>query len=62
MKTKSSQPISSPAPTTQKIYSQRQAAPLVSVSPATWKRYVAAGRVPRPIQLGPRRVGGSTMN
>ena len=55
MKTKVSIPVSPPA--TQKIYSQRQAAALFGVSLATWKRYVTAGRVPRPIQLGPRRVG-----
>lgn len=57
MKAKGPQLTSSAAPATQKIYSQRQAAALFSVSLATWKRYVAAGRVPRPIQLGPRRVG-----
>ena len=41
----------------QRIYSAREAAKLFSVSLATWNRYVAANRVPRPIQLGPRRVG-----
>lgn len=41
----------------QRIYSAREAAKLFSVSLATWNRYVAADRVPRPIQLGPRRVG-----
>ena len=57
MKTKDPQSTSSAAPATQKIHSQRQAAALFGVSLATWKRYVAAGRVPRPIQMGPRRVG-----
>ncbi len=41
----------------QRIYSAREAAKLFSVSLATWNRYVAANLVPRPIQLGPRRVG-----
>lgn len=41
----------------QQIYSAREAAKLFSVSLATWNRYVAANRVPRPIQLGPRRIG-----
>lgn len=41
----------------QRIYSAREAAKLFSVSLATWNRYVAADLVPRPIQLGPRRVG-----
>lgn len=41
----------------ERIYSAREAAKLFSVSLATWNRYVAANRVPRPIQLGPRRVG-----
>ena len=39
------------------IYTAREAAKLFSVSLATWNRYVAANRVPRPIQLGPRRIG-----
>lgn len=52
-----------PTPTTvveahpQRIYSAREAAKLFSVSLATWNRYVAAELVPRPIRLGPRRVG-----
>jgi predicted DNA-binding transcriptional regulator AlpA len=41
----------------QRIYSAREAAKLFSVSLATWNRYVAADLVPRPIQMGPRRVG-----
>ena len=41
----------------QRIYSAREAAKLFSVSLATWNRYVAADLVPRPIRLGPRRVG-----
>lgn len=41
----------------QRIYSAREAAKLFSVSLATWNRYVAANRVPRPIRLGPRRIG-----
>jgi predicted DNA-binding transcriptional regulator AlpA len=40
----------------QRIYSAREAAKLFSVSLATWNRYVAANRVPRPIQMGPRRI------
>ena len=50
------------APTTafrraERIYTAREAAEMFSVSLATWNRYVAAKRVPRPIQLGPRRIG-----
>ena len=41
----------------ERIYTAREAAKLFSVSLATWNRYVAANRVPRPIQLGPRRIG-----
>lgn len=41
----------------QRIYTAREAAKLFSVSLATWNRYVAADLVPRPIRLGPRRVG-----
>ena len=41
----------------ERIYTAREAAQLFSVSLATWNRYVAADRVPRPIQLGPRRIG-----
>ena len=41
----------------ERIYTAREAAKLFSVSLATWNRYVAASRVPRPIQLGPRRIG-----
>jgi predicted DNA-binding transcriptional regulator AlpA len=41
----------------ERIYSAREAAKLFSVSLATWNRYVAANRVPRPIRLGPRRIG-----
>ncbi|MFM9941615.1 MAG: helix-turn-helix transcriptional regulator [Hyphomicrobiaceae bacterium] len=41
----------------ERIYTAREAAKLFSVSLATWNRYVAANRVPRPIRLGPRRIG-----
>ena len=41
----------------QKIYSQREAAKLFGVSVTTWRRYVAAGHVPRPVRVGPRRLG-----
>jgi predicted DNA-binding transcriptional regulator AlpA len=41
----------------ERIYTAREAAMLFSVSLATWNRYVAASRVPRPIQIGPRRIG-----
>lgn len=41
----------------EKIYSCREAAKLFGVSVATWNRYVTAGLVPQPLQLGPRRVG-----
>ena len=41
----------------ERIYTAREAAKLFSVSLATWNRYVAADRVPRPIRLGPRRIG-----
>ena len=41
----------------ERIYTAREAAKLFSVSVATWNRYVAANRVPRPIRLGPRRIG-----
>ncbi len=41
----------------ERIYTAREAAKLFSVSLATWNRYVTANRVPRPIQLGPRRIG-----
>ena len=41
----------------QRIYSAREAAKQFSVSLATWNRYVAANRFPRPIRLGPRRIG-----
>ena len=57
MKAKISETNRANTSATQKIFSQREAAALFGVSIATWKRYVAAGRVPRPIQLGPRRVG-----
>ena len=57
MKTKLTETNTVASPITQKVYSQREAAALFGVSLATWKRYVAAGRVPRPIQMGPRRVG-----
>ena len=57
MKVKRAEANSVTSPITQKVYNQREAAALFGVSLATWKRYVAAGRVPRPIQMGPRRVG-----
>ena len=57
MKAKRAETNTVALPITQKVYSQRGAAALFGVSIATWKRYVAAGRVPRPIQMGPRRVG-----
>ena len=57
MKAKRAETIAAAVPITQKIHTQREAAALFGVSIATWKRYVSAGRVPRPIQLGPRRVG-----
>ena len=41
----------------QQVFRQREAAALFGVSVSTWKRYVAAGLVPQPIRLGPRRVG-----
>lgn len=41
----------------ERIYTCREAAKLFGVSIATWNRYVAAGLVPQPLQLGPRRVG-----
>ncbi len=41
----------------ERIYTAREAAKMFSVSLATWNRYVAANRVPRPIRLGPRRIG-----
>lgn len=41
----------------QKIYSQREAAMLFGVSVTTWRRYVTAGHVPRPVRVGPRRLG-----
>lgn len=41
----------------QQIYRQREAASLFGVSVSTWKRYVAAGLVPPPVQIGPGRVG-----
>ena len=56
MKAKPAKTNAVTSPITQKVYSQREAAALFGVSIATWKRYFAAGRVPRPIQLGPRRV------
>lgn len=42
---------------TEKIHTMREAAALFGVSIATWKRYVAAGIVPKPVQIGPRRIG-----
>jgi predicted DNA-binding transcriptional regulator AlpA len=57
MKAKRAESNAVASPITQKVYSQREAAALFGVSIATWKRYVAAGRVPRPIRMGPRRVG-----
>ena len=57
MKAKPAEANAVTSPITQRVYSQREAAALFGVSLATWKRYVAAGRVPRPIQMGPRRVG-----
>ena len=41
----------------QQVFRQREAAALFGVSVSTWKRYVAAGLVPQPVRLGPRRVG-----
>jgi predicted DNA-binding transcriptional regulator AlpA len=57
MKAKRAESNAVASPITPKVYSQREAAALFGVSIATWKRYVAAGRVPRPIRMGPRRVG-----
>ena len=42
---------------TEKVHTLRQAAGLFGVSVATWKRYVAAGIVPAPVRIGPRRIG-----
>lgn len=42
---------------TEKVHTLRQAANLFGVSVATWKRYVAAGIVPAPVRIGPRRIG-----
>ena len=42
---------------TEKVHTLRQAADLFGVSVATWKRYVAAGIVPAPVRIGPRRIG-----
>ena len=42
---------------TEKVHTLRQAAALFGVSVATWKRYVAAGIVPAPVRIGPRRIG-----
>ncbi len=45
----------------QKIYSQFEAGKLFGVSVSTWRRTVAAGRVPSlvqgPVRVGPRRLG-----
>lgn len=44
-------------PVVAQVYRQREAASLFGVSVSTWKRYVAAGLVPQPVQIGPGRVG-----
>lgn len=44
-------------PIVQQVYRQREAASLFGVSVSTWKRYVLAGLMPPPVQIGPGRVG-----